>query len=187
MSLNRSISMRVFTHDCCAAKTYMCEMHYSSSMKCRWSTLPLFSTQLVQYLMSSRIMSCTLSDLPVLLTLTVSLNLSQFANHGRQTVNIMSWDHQRQIFYASSPREVALSPREIFVSVFLLDSGWPNLSVSNESILSSKGQLASIKLNINCDTWATHRWVAIIEVQGRRILAHNKGKKEVCNTYNYGQ
>ena len=60
---------------------------------------------------------CTLSDLPGLLASTVLLNLSQLANHGRQTdktmstVNIISWDQQRKMFYASSPREVApLSP-----------------------------------------------------------------------------
>ena len=143
--------------------------------------------------MSSRIMSCTLSDLLVSLASIVSLNLSQSANHGRQRdktmsmVNIISWDQQRQMFYASSPREVApLSPREIFASVFLLDSGWPNLKVSNESILSSKGQLALIKLNINCDTWATHRSAAMIEVQGR-VLAYNKGKNEACSANNQDQ
>jgi len=93
----------------------------------------LFSTELVHYLMSSRIKSCTLSDLSVLFPSTVSLNLSQLANHGIQTdkmmptVNIISWDQQRQMFYGSSPREVApLSPREIYASVSLLDSGWLN-------------------------------------------------------------
>ena len=144
----------------------------------------------VHHLMSSGIMSCSFSDLPVLLTSTVS----QLANHGRQTdktmatVNIISWDQQCQMFYDSSPREVApLFPREIFASVSPLDSGWPNSRVSNESILSSTGQLASIKLNINCDTWATHKSAAMIEVQGRRMLAYNKGKKEVYSAYNYGQ
>jgi len=44
MPLNRSISMRIFTHDCCSAKTYMCETHYSWFTKCRWSTLLSFST-----------------------------------------------------------------------------------------------------------------------------------------------
>ena len=60
--------------------------------------------------------SCALFDFSVLLASTVSLNLSQLANHGRQaditmvtilsTANIISWDQQRQMFYASSPREV---------------------------------------------------------------------------------
>ena len=117
-----------------------------------------------------------------------SLNLSQLANRGIQTdktmstVNIISWDQQRQMFYASSPREVApISPREIFGSLSPLDSEWPNSRVSNESILSSTGQLASIKLNINCDTWATHRSAGMIEVQGRRILAYDKWIKEDWN------
>ena len=125
---------------------------------------------------------------------TVSLNLSQLANHRRQTdktmstINIISWDQQHQMFYASSPREVApLSPRKTFASLSPLDSGWQNLGILIESILSSKGQLASIKLNINCDTWATHRSAAMIEVQRRRILAHNKRVNEVCNAYNYDQ
>jgi len=120
--------------------------------------------------------------------------LLQLANHGRQTdktmstVNIISWDQQCQMFYASSPREVApLSPREMFASLSPLDSGWPNSRVSNESILSSTGQLASIKLNINCDTWATHRSAVMIEVQVRRFSAYNKGENEEWNAYNYCQ
>jgi len=123
MYLNRSISMCIFTDDCYSGKTYMCETHYSWSTKCRWSTLPSFSTQLVHYLMLSRIMSCTLSDLPILLASTVSLNLLQFVNHGRQRdktmsiVNTISWDQGRQLRFFIQGGSSSISSRNICFTI----------------------------------------------------------------------
>ena len=57
--------------------------------------------------------------------------------------------------YISSLKEIApLSPCGISASLSLLDSEWQNLrdSIVLESILLSKGQFASSKLSINCDT-----------------------------------
>jgi len=87
----------------------------------------------------------------------------------------------------SSPREVApLSPREISVTVSLLDTEWQNLRVSIvlESILSSKGQFASSKLSINRDTWAAHESAVMIEIKGKRIWAYNKGINEEVSAKN---
>ena len=69
-----------------------------------------------------------------------------------------------------------------------VDSEWQNMrgSFVMESILSSKGQFASSKLSINRDTWATRKSAAMIEIQGRRILAYNKGINETSRA-NYGQ
>jgi len=86
------------------------------------------------------------------------------------TFNIIYWDEQHWIS----------------VPVSVLDSDWQNLrdSIVLESILSSKGQFASSKLSINRDTSATHKSAVVMEIQGRRILAYNKGKNEVFSTNN---
>jgi len=54
----------------------------------------------------------------------------------------------------------------------------PQRSIVLEHILSSKGQFASSKLSISRDTWATGGSVEIIEIEGRGILAYNKGINE---------
>ena len=90
----------------------------------------------------------------------------------------------------SSLREVApLSPREMSVSVSLLDSVWQNLrdSIVLESILSSEGQSVSSKLSINRDTWAKCKSAVTIEIQGRRILAYNEGINETQRADDWGQ
>jgi len=145
----------------------------------------------------------TSSDLPVLLVSIVLLDSSQLANRvveyeqkkqwlvrhthihltsSTRMNNTKCFIHHLVSSYISSLREVApLSPREISASVSLLDSEWQNLRVSIvlESILSSKGQFASSKLNISRDTWPTHKSTVIIEVQGKRISAYSKGINEV--------
>jgi len=80
-------------------------------------------------------------------------------------------------YQLSRPKCLYPSTRKVLAPVSLLDSVWWNLKVSivPESILSSKGQFASNKLSINCDTWATHKSG---EIQGRRILAYGKGINE---------
>jgi len=105
----------------------------------------------------------------------------QFMNHAvgnEQTkqwlVHNIYWDEFFIHHLASSLVEVApLPPRKISASLSLLDSEWRNLrdSIVMESKLSSKGQFASSKLNINRDTWKIHK---LAEIQGRRILAYNE-------------
>jgi len=124
--------------------------------------------------LSSRIMSCTSYYLPSLLLSTISIHSWQLANvvEDEQTKQyaihptLSTWMnntrhsiHHLASSCISSPREIVpLSPREISASVSLLDCEWRNMrdSIVMESILSSKGQFASSKLNINCDTWARH-------------------------------
>ena len=67
-------------------------------------------------------------------------------------------------YISSSMVVTPVSPRGISASVSLLDSEWQNMRVSIvlESILSSKGQFASSKLNINRVTWETHRFAVMI-------------------------
>jgi len=117
-------------------------------------------------------------SLPDVLVSIFSLNSSQIDNHVVEDeqkkwlvrkIHSISSTSMKNTKYSihdlassciSSPREVApVSSCEIFASVSLLDSVWQNLSDSivMESTLSSKGQFASSKLNINCDTWATHK------------------------------
>ena len=90
----------------------------------------------------------------------------------------------------SSLREVTpLSPREMSVSVSLLDSVWQNLrdSIVLEFILSSGGQFASSRLSINRDTWATRKSAVTIKIQRRRILAYNEGIHETQRADDWGQ
>ena len=103
-----------------------------------------------------------------------------FQNYGHKHI------HHLASLCISSPRDVALlSSRKILASVSLFDSEWRNLrdSIVLESILSSKGQFASSRLNINRDTWTTHQSVVMIEMQGR-TLAYNQGINEEWNTNN---
>ena len=86
-----------------------------------------------------------------------------------------------------SPREATpWSPDEESPSVSLVDSEWQNTRVSIvlESILSPKGQSASNKLNISCDTWATHKSGVMIEIQEGRILAYDEGINEALSADN---